>query len=62
MTVLVGMSNSSLSAPSVAARRAEPTPDRPSLAPDTGSLEGNLRGPAASEVPTGVDSYPYCVW
>ena len=50
------MSNRSLSAPSVAAGRAEPTPDRPSLALYTDGLEGNLGGPAASEAPTAVDS------
>ena len=49
MAFLVRMSNRSFSAPSVVARRAEPTPDRPSLAPYADGLEGNLGGPAASE-------------
>ena len=48
--------NRSLAAPTVVARRAEPTPDRPSLAPYSDGLEGNLGGPAASVAPTGVDS------
>ena len=48
--------NCSLTAPSVVAWRAEPKPDRPSLAPYSDGLEGNLGGPAASEVPTGMDS------
>ena len=55
------MSNRSFSAPSVAAGRAEPTPDRPSLAPYTDVLEGNLGGPAASEAPKGVDSLTHIV-
>ena len=50
------MSNRSFSAPSVVAGRAEPMPDRPSLAPYSNGLEGNLGGLAASEAPTGVDS------
>ena len=48
--------NRSLTAPSVVAGHVEPTPDRPSLAPYSYSLERNLGGPAASEAPTGVDS------
>ena len=56
------MSNSSLSAPSVVAGRAEPTPNRPSLAPYTDGLEGNLGGSAASEPPTGVDSLTLIVF
>ena len=48
--------NRFLAAPTVVAGRAEATPDRPSLAPYLGGLEGNLGGPAASEAPTGVDS------
>ena len=48
--------NRSLSAPTVVARCADPTPDRPSLAPYTDGLEGNLGGPAASEAPTSMDS------
>ena len=56
------MSNRSLSAPSVVAGCAEPVPDRPSLAPYTDGLEGNLGGPAASEAPTGVDSLTLIVF
>ena len=48
--------NHSLTAPTVVAGRAEPMPDRPSLAPYSDCLEGNLGGPAASEASTGVDS------
>ena len=48
--------NRSLAAPSAVAGRAEPTPDKPSLAPYSDGLEGNLGGPVASEAPTGVDS------
>ena len=62
MTILVRMSNRSFSAPSVVAGRTEPTPDRPSLAKYSDSLEGNLGGPAASEVPTGVDSLTLIVF
>ena len=48
--------NCSLAAPTVVAGHAEPTPDRPSLAPYSDGVEGNLGGPAASEALTGVDS------
>ena len=53
------MSNRSLSAPSVVAGHAEPTPNRPPLAPYTDGLGVNLGGPAASEAPKGVDSLPH---
>ena len=49
--------NRSLTALTVVARRADPTPDRPSLALNSDGLEGNLGVPAASEAPTVVD-YP----
>ena len=55
-TLSQNVHNHSLTAPSVVARCAEPTPDRPSLAPYSDGLEGNLGEPAASEAPTGVDS------
>ena len=61
MTILVRMANRSFSAPSVVAGRAEPTPDRPSLASYSDGLEGNLGGPAASEVPKGRDSHTLTV-
>ena len=48
--------NRSLTAPTVVVGCSEPTLDRPSLAPYSDGLEGNLGGLAASEVPTGVDS------
>ena len=56
------MSNRSLSTPSVVAGHADPTPDSPSLAPYTDSLEGNLGLVAASETPTGVDSLTLIVF
>ena len=50
------MSNRSFLAPCVVAGRAEPMPDRPSLAPYADGLEGNPGGSAASEAPMGMDS------
>ena len=62
VTILVRLSNRSFSAPSVVAGRAEPTPDRPYLAPYSDGLEGNLVGPAASKVPMGMDSLTLIVF
>ena len=62
MTILVRMSNRSLSAPSVVAGCTELTPDRPPLASYTDGLGGNLGRLAAPEVPKGVDSLTHIMF